>query len=102
MPVFTPQKAITTDIPTIEVAVGLKPGRYRFQLVVVDDEGNASAPSELDVEIVAPVVTPPVLDPPVVLRPPIDLSPIPVRPPIFRPPFPVVRPPNPTPNPPVQ
>ena len=54
MPVFEPQKSIITNTPTIEVAAGLKPGRYRFQLVVIDNQNNTSAPTERDVEIISP------------------------------------------------
>jgi hypothetical protein len=106
MPVFEPQQAITTDTPKIEVAAGLKPGRYRFQLVVIDAQGNASEPAEQEVEIVAPpsppVVQPPIdVRPPIVVRPPVLDPPVVVRSPrtgpfpIPRPPLPINRPPRP-------
>jgi hypothetical protein len=53
MTVFELQKAITTDKSRIEVTGILKPGIYRFQLVVVDDQDNASEPMDRDVEIIA-------------------------------------------------
>jgi hypothetical protein len=52
MPVFEPQQAITTEQSNISVDAGLAPGRYRFQLVVINDQGNASAPVEREVVIV--------------------------------------------------
>jgi hypothetical protein len=105
MPAFELKRPITTDTSRIEVAAGLKPGRYRFQLVVIDTEGNASAPAEREVEIVRPRI-PPIDRPPIVIRPPIDRPPIVIRPPlvdpqpippILRPPIPIVPPLNPPP-----
>jgi len=44
---------VETDTPVIEVTVDatspLSMGRHRFQLVVVDDSGNRSAPDTVDV-----------------------------------------------------
>lgn len=52
MPVFTPNRPIETREPLIKVEPdNLPPGRYRFRLVVVDDDGNASAPDEVTVTI---------------------------------------------------
>lgn len=48
---FEPNKPIETREPVIEVDPGLRPGRYRFQLVVVDDEGNQSLPATVVVSI---------------------------------------------------
>jgi hypothetical protein len=94
MPAFELKRPITTDTSRIEVAAGLKPGRYRFQLVVIDTEENASAPAEREVEIVRPR-RPPIDRPPIVIRPPlVDPQPIP---PILRPPIPIVPPLNPPP-----
>ena len=100
MPVFELQKAITTDTPRIEVTGILKPGIYRFQLVVINAIGNASAPMDQDVIIVAktqadpPILTTPIIDRPPIVRLPTDRFPIhrvqidrtpirsPIRPPI--------------------
>ena len=71
MPVFELQKAITTDTPRIEVTGILKPGIYRFQLVVINAKGNASAPMDQDVIIVAKTQSPPILTTPIFDRPPI-------------------------------
>lgn len=46
MVVFQPNRPITTTEPVVRVDGGLPPGRYRFQLVVVDDDGTSSLPSE--------------------------------------------------------
>lgn len=46
-----------TDVPVIEVTVGpnssLNVGTHRFQLVVVDNDGNASAPAETEMLVKA-------------------------------------------------
>ena len=55
---FTPGITLTTkgDDPTVKVIFGtagpLKPGAHVFQLVVVDDSGNESAPFRQEVLIV--------------------------------------------------
>jgi len=51
---FIPNKPIETKTPKVVVDAGLKPGRYQFQLVVVDDQGNSSKPSSIIVEITQP------------------------------------------------
>jgi len=98
MTVFTLQKAIITDTPIIKVDAGLKAGSYRFQLVVIDNEGNVSIPDERQVEIVQPQLNP-IIDPPILVRPPIFRPPIDptivVSPPIFRPRIPINQPRNP-------
>lgn len=71
MPVFELQKAITTDTPRIDVTGILKPGIYRFQLVVINAKGNASAPMDQDVTIVAKTQSPPILTTPIIDRLPI-------------------------------
>lgn len=48
---FFPNKPVETRTPKVVVDAGLKPGRYRFELVVVDDQGNKSKPSSIIVEI---------------------------------------------------
>ena len=53
MPQFTPGVPIETTVPTIEVTVNpsapFPVGRHRFQLIVVDDSGNASLPAVTEV-----------------------------------------------------
>lgn len=53
---FTPGQEIATNTPTIEVtndpSKPLTPGRHRFRLVVEDDSGNQSDPSEVEVIVV--------------------------------------------------
>ena len=53
MATFKPGVPVVTAEPTIEVTVTpdapLPVGRHRFQLVVVDDSGNESAPSIAEV-----------------------------------------------------
>jgi hypothetical protein len=53
MAVFTPDKPVDTDQPTIEVTISaantLGIGPHRFRLVVTDDSGNVSDPAFVDV-----------------------------------------------------
>lgn len=62
--------------PQVVVENPLKPGRYRFSLVVVDEADNASAPFELTVSVVEqvrPVLRPDIRETTVLRRPtPID------------------------------
>ncbi|MBI4874123.1 MAG: hypothetical protein HY822_05770 [Acidobacteria bacterium] len=55
MPAFVPGTPVETTEPTVEVTVDpqrpLPIGRHRFQLVVVDDSGNRSAPDTVDVVV---------------------------------------------------
>lgn len=44
MATFIPGQPIITDQPFIDVDAGLSAGTHRFQLVVVDAQGNRSAP----------------------------------------------------------
>ena len=63
--------------PQVLVENPLKPGRYRFSLVVVDDANNESVPFELAVTVVEqirPVIRPDVLREEPVLRRPIPLD----------------------------
>jgi hypothetical protein len=46
MPQFQPGARVTTSEPVVTVDAGVPPGPHRFQLVVVDDEGQQSAPAE--------------------------------------------------------
>jgi hypothetical protein len=54
MPVFRPDAPVTTDQPRVVVQPGLKPGRYRFALVVCNEAGERSDASEWIVTIDAP------------------------------------------------
>ena len=56
MATFQPGTPIETQDPLIEVTIdpqqpSLGPGRHRFRLVVVDNDGLSSAPDEVDVII---------------------------------------------------
>ena len=46
MAVLVPDQPHATREPAVVVENRLLPGRYRFRLVVEDDEGNRSAPDE--------------------------------------------------------
>ena len=48
---LAPGQPFTTGDPRLLVENRLKPGRYRFQLVVIDDGGLESDPAELIVSI---------------------------------------------------
>lgn len=48
---FTAGVAITTTTASVSVDAGLAVGRHLFRLVVQDDSGNTSKPSEVVVEI---------------------------------------------------
>ena len=52
--------------PTLMVENKLEPGAWIFRLVVVDNEGNESAPQDLTVSVGRVVVSPP---PPPITRP---------------------------------
>ncbi|MBX3081432.1 MAG: hypothetical protein KF716_07325 [Anaerolineae bacterium] len=80
---FKPGEPIVTEEPFILVDAGLKPGRYVFQLVVVDDEGNESAPDRVQIVVsdrqsVTPTI---IVDPTLPTRPtrPIIDTPTPGR-----------------------
>lgn len=51
MVAFVIGKAVRTAEPTVLVDAGLKAGRHRFRLVVVDEQGLESAPDEQIVEV---------------------------------------------------
>lgn len=51
MPVLTAGKTVRSAKPTLLVENAFKPGAYRFELVVVDDAGNVSAPASLTVTV---------------------------------------------------
>jgi len=48
---FVVNKPVVTKVPEVKVDGGLKPGRYRFVLEVVDEQGNKSKPSSIIVEV---------------------------------------------------
>jgi hypothetical protein len=51
MVTLTPGKTVSSRDPDLLVENVLAPGRWRFQLVVVDDEKNESEPVELVVQV---------------------------------------------------
>lgn len=55
---FVIGQPVTTDTPQVLVDAGLKAGRHRFQLVVVDGSGNASKPAEVVVQVGQVVIDP--------------------------------------------
>lgn len=59
MAVFEPNQPITTDEPVVVVDAILKPGRYRFRLVVINSAGQESLPSEQILTILEPQTQPP-------------------------------------------
>ena len=59
MVAFVPGREVRSEKPEVIVDAGLKPGGYRFQLVVVDDSGNASAPAFLSMTVRAASPPPP-------------------------------------------
>lgn len=60
MPLIEPKKEITTSQPFLMIPAGLQPGRYVFQLVVVDESGMRSAPTRRLVTIQQHIVKPPI------------------------------------------
>ena len=46
---------VVTDKPVVVVDADLPPGRHRFQLVVEDQAGNASAPDVVEVTVQQPI-----------------------------------------------
>jgi hypothetical protein len=75
---FVRGQPITTEQPFIDVDAGLSVGTHRFQLVVVDAQGNRSAPDIQAVIISRLPVTPPVVGP---TGPVIPVDPVaPIRP----------------------
>ncbi|HEX8238989.1 MAG TPA: hypothetical protein VF574_04530 [Allosphingosinicella sp.] len=51
MPVLAQSRTVSSDVPTLLVENAFAPGRYRFELVVVDDSGNESVPAQIVVEV---------------------------------------------------
>ncbi|MBO0749319.1 MAG: hypothetical protein J2O44_02665 [Porphyrobacter sp.] len=70
---------LRSKVPQITVENPLKPGSYRFSLVVLDDAQNESQPAELTVTVVQPtrtVVQPAVLRAATTVRQPISATPL--------------------------
>jgi hypothetical protein len=59
MPEFAVGKEVVSAAPMVSVDNPLRPGSYRFQLVVIDDSGNASTPAFLSVSVLEPPPPPP-------------------------------------------
>lgn len=55
---FEPNVPFETTVPTVVVDAGLRPGSYRFRLVVVNARGVASAPVEVTVSVLPTLFTP--------------------------------------------
>jgi len=52
MPRFKPNVPVTTEKPLVEVDTrGMGAGEYKFQLVVVDDRGEESAPAVVIIRV---------------------------------------------------
>jgi hypothetical protein len=51
---FELNRSVETTDPRVVVDAGLRPGRYRLQLVVVGTSGQRSAPTEVIVTIEPP------------------------------------------------
>lgn len=78
MAAFTPGQPIMTAEPVIDVDAGLSVGTHRFQLVVVDAQGNRSLPDIQTVTITRFTITPPVIGP---IGPVVPIDPVvPIRP----------------------
>jgi hypothetical protein len=51
MPVLGPNKPLTTSEPVLVVENKLAPGTYRFELVVINNDKQSSAPAVIEVII---------------------------------------------------
>jgi hypothetical protein len=74
---FATDKPVRSKVPQVVVENPLKPGRYRFSLVVVDDSSNESEPFELVVSVIEQTRTPirpEIIREATVLRQPITLD----------------------------
>jgi hypothetical protein len=54
MAIFKPRQTVVTKAPVVAVEADLKPGTYRFQLVVENERGVQSQPAVLTVTIDKP------------------------------------------------
>jgi len=77
---FVPGQPIATDQPFIDVDAGLSVGTHRFQLVVVDAEGNRSAPDIQTVTVMRIPIRPPIVGPVGPVTPINPVTPTPIRP----------------------
>ena len=77
---FATDKPVRSKVPEVVVENPLKPGRYRFSLVVVDTSDNESEPFELTVTVVEQTRT--------VFRPEIEIM---RETPVLRRPIPIDR-----------
>lgn len=50
---FKPRVPVVTQAPRVLVDAGLRPGRHRFQLMVLDGSGRLSKPCVVLVEVKA-------------------------------------------------
>ena len=64
---FITNKRIETVESFIAIDAGLPVGRYIFQLTVVDSNGNISKPSQIQVQIIRPLIIGPVIAEPISL-----------------------------------
>ena len=51
MPTLKVNETQTTTISVFTIDAGLAPGRYQYQLIVEDEEGNRSAPVQIIVTV---------------------------------------------------
>jgi len=83
---FVRGQPIATDQPFIDVDAGLSVGTHRFQLVVVDAQGNRSAPDIQTVTVARIPIRPPIVGPVSPVTPINPVTPItPVTPTPIRP-----------------
>lgn len=91
MTVLTPGKPVRSRVPELLVENRLKPGSYRFELVVTDSDGLESAPALLDVTVFDPRTVPtptpgPVIRPNILTRPAVLTNPtVAINPTVIRP-----------------
>lgn len=86
---FRPNVPLVTRADFVRVDPGLPVGQHRFRLVVVDDHGNRSRPTEVVVSVLRRL-QPPIIEvdqPPVLEQPPVlgDIRTDPVIDPLVRP-----------------
>jgi hypothetical protein len=73
---FTPGKPVRSSEPSVRVDTLLASGRYRFRLIVLDNDRNASAPAELIVSIVKDAGAAPPTTPTTPVTPIISVTPV--------------------------
>jgi hypothetical protein len=76
---FVTDKPVRSKVPEVAVENPLKPGTYRFSLVVIDDSDNESEPFDLAVTVVeqtrTTVLRPELIREATVLRQPVGINP---------------------------